>query len=148
MSLKLLSKWLIVIISIILGGVFGYILGIKHGMNSGIFARDLTTLAWYSHFANNQAENADYEEGKKALLNYLEIIDNFKNSQDPMISKQILTFDKMLTYARLYKLELGNNNLEQSNIFLEKSKSECEKSSLKDCSILAIENYLNKIKNK
>ena len=115
------------------------------GTRAALFARDLTAIASYSFYAEIQLKNAEYPEAKKALLNFIKLLEDSKDSNDPMISESNLTFEKMLTYGRLFRLTQKNGDELEAKKFMSLAVEECKRTFWKDCSDEKVEYALTEL---
>lgn len=123
-------------------------IGLRYGVRKALFDRDLTAIATYSLYAETQLKNANYPDAKKALLNFIKLLDDSKGSADPMISESILTVDKMLTYGRLARLSRNNGDDIEAKQFTALAVQECKHTSWKDCSDEKVEYVLTELERR
>lgn len=134
----------LIYIGILLGGIIlGLTVGTKYGTKAALIAQDLTAIANYSFYTDIQFKNAEYPEAKEALLNFIKLLEDSKDSKDPMISESILTFDKMLAYGRLAQLTRKNGHEAEAKKFMDLAVEECNRTSWKDCSDEKVEHVLS-----
>jgi hypothetical protein len=133
---------------LLVGLLIGVTIGMRLGIRSAIFARDLTAIATYSLYAETQLKNAEYPEAKKALLDFIKLLDASKGSSDPMISESVLTTDKMLTYGRLSRLSRKHGDDIEAKQFMALAVEECKRTSWKDCSDEKVEYVLTELERR
>ncbi len=148
MSDKPFTKYLIYIGILFLGLVVGIIVGMRLGTRAALFARDLTAISSYSFYAEIQLKYAEYPEAKETLLNFIKLLEDSRDSNDPMVSESSLTFDKMLTYGRLARLAQKNGDELDAKKFMALAVEECSLTSWKDCSDEKVEHVLTEVERR
>ncbi|MFA6053999.1 MAG: hypothetical protein WC769_01360 [Thermodesulfovibrionales bacterium] len=143
-----LTEFIIYFAILLVGLLIGATIGMRFGVRSALFARDLTAVATYSLYAETQYKNAKYPDAKKALLNFIKLLENTKGSADPMISESVLTFDKMQTYGRLARLSRNNGDDIEAKQFMVLAVEECKRTSWKDCSDTKVESILTELERR
>jgi hypothetical protein len=132
-------------ILLLVGSLIGLSIGMKLGVSSVHFGKDLAAVARYSEYAGIKYKYAKYPEAKMALLNFINLLDNYKSSTDPMISQSVLTTDKILTYCRLARLSRKNGDDTEAKQFMALAVEECKRTSWKNCSDEKVENILTAV---
>ncbi len=142
---KILLTITIIVLSVVACGLsyfFGYKNGTLRGFKDGILASRLGAMVpdmaqfslTYQHMVAEMA-NADCEGVKKALNEYLDLLEKFKDVKDSFIvSPKSYLADKAFTHARLARVErhLGDNKEAENHMKL--AIELCTQLKWKDCS--------------
>jgi hypothetical protein len=130
----------------------GFAAGTYYGWTHlGKFSRSVQTLfsmAGYSQYVFLEYQNASYSQAKKALLEYIDLIDDLKKERGADQHYRMLQTDAMMSYARIAFLEEKNGNLSEYEKYMQKAIKRCEALGWKDCSPDKIRQFVERIENK
>ena len=144
------------IILVILSSVFillvvfavGMYVGFKKAKETFPFIGGLFAAGMSGQYAYMQYMNADYDEAKKALLGFINLLDEMKSQglpPDKFGGKGMYFFDTGLTYARLALLEEKFGNSEEKERYMSEAKNRFEAAGWGDFSEDKIREVLEKL---
>src|SRR6266513_2111538 len=131
------------VLAISTGAAAGYLLAIQFAVQDAIktmtFLSNARLFSWYSGYAEAQHVYAGDTEYKEALLGFLKLLEEYKDSNDVLYTAKAYSIDKTLTYERLSRLEQKLGNQEKAAEYMKLATSTCAATGWKDCSIEKIQ---------
>jgi len=130
--------WFRYLLAIAIGAAAGYLLGVQSAIQDATktitFLSNARLFSWYSAYAEAQHAYAGDTEYKEALLGFLKLLEEYKDSNDVLYTAKAYSMDKTLTYERLSRLERKLGNQEKSTEYMKLAISTCPGTGWKDCS--------------
>ena len=131
------------VLAISVGAAAGYLLAVQFAVQDAIktitFLSNARLFSWYSGYAEAQHAYAGDAEYKEALLGFLKLLDEYKDSNDVLYTQKAYLVDKTLTYERLSRLERKLGDQEKSTDYMKLAISTCPATGWKDRSIEKIQ---------
>ncbi len=131
------------VLAISTGAAAGYLFAVQFAVQDAIktitFLSNARLFSWYSGYAEAQHAYAGDAEYKEALLSFLKLLNEYKDSNDILYTPKAHLMDKTLTYERLSRIEQKLGNQEKSAEYMKLAISTCPGTGWKDCSIEKIQ---------
>ncbi len=147
-KIKIISILLLSICLLVSSHFIVYSIGVKQGFYSAGVTRSLVEFGEFSAHLNAQMANADCENLKNTLNEYISLLEKYKDIENPIMPKRVYESDMLFAYARLSLIEekLGNETAAEEciNIALEL----CKKQGWEDYSKENLFSWIGKLSEK
>jgi len=146
------KKVIVIILVVVLLGIacaVGYFWGFQEGIRAGHLTAELAefTLA-HQHIADQMSE-ADCLALKETLKEYLVLLAKYKDFDRGLVLSRIAYYgDKMLTHARLARIEKKLGNEKEAGSQMKLAVEACKHRGWRDCSEEKIVSFTRKIEEK
>ncbi len=136
----------------VLGLLVGLEIGYKRIADPLDSMRTLLLVATQGEIAGTQYFNANYEEAKAALLNYVNFLDDLKSKgmveKEKYLGPRTYYIDRGLSYARLALLEEKVGNTAEAKINMQEASKMFQMVGWKDYSETRIRYFLERLDQK
>jgi hypothetical protein len=145
------KKILILIAAIVLislSGILGWYYGFKSGIQAGGMTKSMADFTLINDHLTDQLANASCEGAKKALIDFIQILERNRNLEGSLVTETSYYVDKMMTHIRLARIEkqLGNKDEEIRHIKI--AKEACASRKWPDCSTEKIMTFTKRAETK
>lgn len=144
MKKKQILVMIFLIIGILAATGTGYYFGFSRGLMAGGLTRSMTDIYLFHEHMTDQMENADCEDLKQALNDYLMLLEKHKNDKEGLVSDTVYYGDNMLTHMRLALISQALNNLSETDLHIRFAIAACKQRGWKDCSDAKLFQYVKK----
>ncbi len=118
-------------------GVFSPMAGVlRQGL---LMTSQGAAIAHYATWVDIQRTEGDRDAYRKSLIAYLGVLDDVAKHPSAFFDSKITTFDIVLTYERLSRLEKEAGNADASDAYRKLAVDTCGHTGWKDCSIERIQ---------
>ena len=121
--------------------IASYKIGVKQGIQYGRTSSSIGGLIRLEQQITEQMENANCDGLKKALINYLVLIENYKEDEDLTIRKYLYHQHKMIANLVIAKIEEREGEGQKALRHLELAKEACVDRNWDDCTTERLDQY-------
>ena len=150
--MKKLKKLLIIIaaaVLLIIACAVGYFWGFHQGIRAGHLTAEVAEFTVVHEHLADQMANADCLALKEALKEYLALMEKYKDLERGLVlSRNTYYADKMLTHARLARIEHKLGNETEAGNEMKLAMEACKQQGWQDCSDGKIVSFTRKIEEK
>jgi hypothetical protein len=150
--MKKLKKLLIIIaaaVLLIIACAVGYFLGFRQGGRAGHLTAELAEFTLMYQHIDDQMANANCLALKETLNEYLALLEKYKDFESGLILSRTAYYgDKMLTHARLARIERKLGNEREAENHMKLAAEACKQRGWQDCSEEKIVSFTRKIEEK
>jgi len=147
--MKKLTKSLIIIAAVILliiACAVCYLLGLRQGLRAGHLTAELAEFTLMHQHIDDQMANANCPALKETLNEYLALLEKYKDFEHGLILSRTAYYgDKILTHARLARIERKLGNEREAENHMKLAVEACKDHGWRDCSEDKIVSFTRKI---
>jgi hypothetical protein len=127
----------------------GYFLGFRQGIRAGHLTAELAEFTLMHQHIDDQMANANCLALKETLNEYLALLEKYKDFERGLILSRTAYYgDKMLTHARLARIERKLGNEREAENQMKLAVEACKQRGWQDCSEEKIVSFTRKIEEK
>ena len=146
-------KKVIIIISVVvmlcIACAIGYFWGFREGIRAGHLTAELAEFTLVHQHIADQIAEADCLALKETLNEYLALLEKYKDFERGLVLSRTAYYgDKMLTHARLARIERKLDNEREAGIQMKLAVEACKQRGWQDCSEEKIVSFARKIEEK
>ncbi len=120
----------------------------KYAQESMNMSSQMAMTSHYSLMVDAQRNEGDRDAYRKALITYLNVLDDIFEHPSKIFDAKTTSVDKMLVLERLSRLESQEGNAKAANDYMNSAIKSCGKAGWKDCSFEKISDISRKLEEK